>query len=218
MSIKKFLSSLLNKKTSIPDYNSEVNSLENTSLDDSSDVPEIVRRFRKSYANQNDKILVKLYFELLNKMREDVKSKNYDSMIANGQISLGLLETLIRDWKISYGELDIKTIPAIDWVLPHYAVRGNIGQLKNIKNVVDYFPELSKWKEEVEKAFVMQKLASKIYAYLKDHPDTLQKDLKKYIDYPDGKLIANVVYYMELQGKVKKNKVGKLVSLSVNQQ
>ena len=126
MSIKKLLSSFLNKKTSISDNNSEFNSLENPNLGNSPDVPEIVRRFRKSYANQNEKALVKLYFELLNKMHEDIKSKNYNSMIANGQISLGLLETLIRYWKNSYGEFDIKTIPAIDYVLPHYAVRGNI--------------------------------------------------------------------------------------------
>lgn len=179
------------------------------------DVPEIIRRFRENYSKYDDKTLVELYFELLNKMREDISAKNYNSMLANGQLSLGLVESLIRYSKISYGSFDIKTIPAIDWVLPHLAVKGNIGQLKNIKDVVDYFPELSKWKEEVDKAFEMQKLASKIYSYLKDNPDTLQKDLKKFIDYPDGKLIANVVHYMEAQGKIKKSKIGKLVSLSV---
>ena len=79
--------------------------------------------------------------------------------------------------------------------------------------MVDYFPELSKWKAEVKKAFVMEKLASKISAYLKDNPGTLQKDLKKIIDFPDGELIVNVIYYMELQGKVKKSKVGSFVSI-----
>lgn len=215
MNIKKVFSSLFIKKSHMPESNGGISSAENPKLEEESDAPEIVRRFRKSYSNKNDKVLVKLYFELLNKMQADAKSKNFDSMIANGQISLGLVESLIRDCKVSYGSFDIKTIPAIDWVLPHLAVKGNIGQLKNIKDVVDYFPELSKWKEEVDKAFEMQKLASKIYSYLKDNPDTLQKDLKKLIEYPDGKLIANVVHYMEAQGKIKKSKIGKLVSLSV---
>ena len=109
-----------------------------------------------------------------------ISAKNYNELIANGQASLGLIEPLIRNTKDSYDTFDIKTIPAIDWVLPHFAVRGNIGQLKNIKDVVDFFPELANWNEEVEKAFLMQKLSSKIYSYVKEHPDTLQKDLKKY--------------------------------------
>ena len=215
MSIKKFLSSLLNEKTPIANGNSDKNSIVTSNVENEIEAPEIVRRFRKSYSKHDDKTLVKLYFELLNKMRENVTSKDFNSMIASGQISLGLVEALIRDSKKSYGSFDIKTIPAIDWVLPHLAVRGNIGQLKNIKDVVDYFPELEKWKVEVDKAFIMQKLASKIYNYLKNQPDTLQKDLKKLINFPDGRLIANVVYYMEMQGKIRKSKVGKFVSLSL---
>lgn len=191
---------------------------DNSLLNIGDDVPEILRRFRANYSKYDDKTLVKLYFELLNKMREDISAKNYNSMLANGQLSLGLVESLIKDSKISYGSFDIKTIPAIDWVLPHFAVRGNIGQLKNIKDVVEYFPELEKWKEEVDKAFTMQKLASKIYHFIKEHPETLQKDLKKYIDYSDGKVIANVVHYMVLQGKIKKNKIGKSITLSIIEQ
>ncbi len=216
MSIKKVFSSLFIRKSHIPENKIEISSVDDSKLEEESDAPEIVRRFRKSYSNKNDIVLVNLYFELLNKMRDDAKSKNFDSMRANGQISLGLVESLIRDCKNSYGSFDIKTIPVIDWVLPHLAVKGNIGQLRNIKDVVDYFPELSKWKEEVDKAFELQKLASKIYSYLKDNPETLQKDLKKFIDYPDGKLIANVVHYMEVQGKIKRSKIGKLVSWLYN--
>ena len=169
------------------------------------EIPGIILRFRENYSKYDDKTLVKLYFELLNKMRNDVLSKNFNSMMSNGQASLGLVEALIRDSKKSYGSFDIKSIPAIDWVLPHLAIHGNIGQLKNIKVIVDYFPELEKWKIEVDNAFIMQKLASKIYVILKEHPNTLQKDLKNYIDYSDNKLIANVVYYMLLQRKIKKN-------------
>ena len=87
-------------------------------------------------------------------------------MIANGQISLGLIEPLIRDSINSYGSFDIKTIPAIDFVLPHLAVSGNMGQIKNIQDIVNYFPELSKWKEVVDATLIMKKLASEIYKYL----------------------------------------------------
>lgn len=180
------------------------------------EVPEIIRRFRKNYEHQNDKILVKLYFELLNKIQEDSKLKNFDSMIANAQLSLGLLEALIRDCKNSYGKFDIKTIPAIDFVLPHLAIRGNIGQIKNIQDIVNFFPELNNWKDTVEKAFLMQKLASKIYAYLKDNPDTLQKDLKKHINCPDGISIIEIINIMILYNKITRNKIGKFVTLSIS--
>ena len=43
--------------------------------EDSIEVPEIVRRFRENYDQYDDKTLVKLYFELLNKIREDASSE-----------------------------------------------------------------------------------------------------------------------------------------------
>ncbi|MBI4005568.1 MAG: hypothetical protein HY356_02765 [Gammaproteobacteria bacterium] len=43
---------------------------------------------------------------------------------------------------------------------------------------------------------------------IKENPGTLQKDIKKLKNVEDGKKVANVLYYMELYGKIRKEKSG----------
>jgi hypothetical protein len=50
-----------------------------------------------------------------------------------------------------------------------------------------------------------------------DNPGTLQKDIKKLIGVEDGKKVANVLYYMELYGKIRKEKSGNSNQLFVAQ-
>ena len=120
---------------------------------------------------------------------------------------------MITQTKKEFGTFDIKSIPAIETGSIFWAVYGAERQLLKLKEVVEYFPDLEPWKEIVDKAFVIKILAAKIYQYVRDNKGCLQKGLKKALGVENGRLISNIIHYMELVGKIERRKRGNTYSL-----
>lgn len=179
-------------------------------------VPQVVQGYRKHNAKKKLSVLVQSYFDMHEKMREAKSRKDYASLIQYCQLGLSMIEPFIVEQKHSYGSFDIKGIPAIEEVLPHYAVIGARGQIENVRDIVWFFPELSPWKKEVENAERMRKIASDVYKFVKNNPDAVQKDLKQNISESDGRFISNVVYYMALHNIVLRVKKGNSYTLRIN--
>lgn len=177
--------------------------------------PPIIKRMREMYKNKSLKSLVDLYFELLNNIINEKANKNYSKMLMYSQMSFALIEPLIIAEKEEYGTFNITSIPSFELSLPHFAVTGANGQIKNIKEIVYSFPELLPWKEKVERAKKMNKLTYELYKYIKDNPGILQKKLKKEIGYDDGVLISDTLYYMQLHNKIRKEKFSNINKLFV---
>ena len=118
----------------------------------SSTTPEIIKRLRKAYVGQTVEGLNGIYFGLLQKIQQADKENDINQLLLNSQLSLGLIEPLIIHSYKHYNRFDIKTIPAIEKGLIYFSVNGVKGQIKNIKDLVDYFNELHFYKTEVEKA------------------------------------------------------------------
>jgi len=173
----------------------------------------LVEKFREAHKGTPPNKLVDAYFNLLNKILECKKRKDFNKMLMYCQMSLSLLEPLIKQWKKEYGAFDIQGIPAIEVGSIFWAIYRAEGQLLNLKEIVECFPELEPWKETVKKAFLIKDIASKIYQYVKNNQGCLQKGLKKSLGIEDGRLISNTIYYMELVGKVKRKKIGTTYSL-----
>lgn len=173
----------------------------------------LIEKFRKTRKGRSLSELVDAYFDLLDKIRESKRKKKFKKMLTYCQMSLPLLEPLIGQTKKEFGAFDIKSIPAIETGAIFWAIYGAEGLLLNIKEVVEYFPELELWKEHIKHAFTIKELASKIYQYVRANKGCKQNGLKKALGVEDGKLISNVVHYMELAGKIKRKKVGNTYSL-----
>ena len=173
----------------------------------------IVERFREKNTSKPPKTLVDTYFVLLGKIEETKKNKDFDAMLMNCQLSLSLIEPLINETKREFGAFDIKSIPAIELGLIFHAINGDEGQLLNIKEVVEYFPELQPWKKNIDEAFLMKDLTSKMAAYIKSNEGCLQKDLKKILGVEDGGMLSRIAHYMESTGKLERKKSGNTYSL-----
>ena len=176
---------------------------------------DLIEKFRETHQGVPPEKLVDTYFTLLEAILENKKNKDFDTMLMNCQMSLSLLEPLIGQTKKEYGSFDISGIPAIEIGSTFWAVYGAKGQLLNLKEVIDYFPELEPWKEVIEQAFTRKDVASKIYEHVKEYEGCLQKELKKALEFDDGRLISTTVHYMESVGKIERSKVGNTYSLSV---
>lgn len=146
----------------------------------------LVEKFRERNKGVPPKKLVATYYTLLGKIEEYKRKKDYDKMLMHCQLSISLLEPLIEENKKEWGSFDIKSIPAIELGSIFYAIYGLRGQLLNLKEIVEYFPELELWKKTMEKAFAMRELASRIYQHVKDNEGCLQKELKEALGVEDG--------------------------------
>ena len=175
----------------------------------------LIEKFREKNKGVPPKKLVDTYYTLLDKINEYKGKKDFGSMLMHCQLSISLLEPLIEENKKEWGSFDIQSIPAIELGSIFHAIYGEKGQLLNLKEIVEHFPELEPWKKTIEEAFTMEELSSRIYQHVKDNEGCLQKELKKMLGVEDGRLLSRIVYYMALVGKLERKTLGNTYSLFV---
>ncbi|MCK5268685.1 MAG: hypothetical protein KAR07_10965, partial [Spirochaetes bacterium] len=107
------------------------------------------------------------------------------------------------------------SIPAIEDACIYYAIKNEIGQLKNIQEIVNAIPELKPWKEDVKRSFLINEISIKILNAVKNKPKTLQNKIKNEIDISDGRLVSNVIHYLENVNKIKRNKTGNTYEIEI---
>jgi len=152
------------------------------------------------------------YFDLLNEIYELRKRKDYQSMLDKCRLSLPLIEAVI-EWDENFsgekwdGTIGLK-IPAIEIASPFLAAYGDLDSLKILVSFVYENPKLKYYRETVDRGVKMYELRQKILAKCKTHKEILQKDLKKLLNYNDGRLINLTLQYLEKIGKIKREKVG----------
>ena len=202
------------KKQKNPEITSNVSNEELINLKTSSKPePEIIKRYRETYQGYSPSELNDMYFNFMDKLLAAKRDGNIRNLLMYSQSTLGLLEPLIKYNYKEYGDFSIRSIPAIENGLIYFAINGNNGQLKNIREIVNYFKDLHSFKYEVDVAFKRRKLAADIYKHVKSNPECLQSDLKKNVACDDGRFISTTVGYMEKAGKLKKERQGKKLLL-----
>ena len=181
-------------------------------------VPEIISSYHKANKGLKISFLVSKYFSLIAAIFEEKKRHNYKAMVKLCLQSFQYIEPFINEETGKYGKFEIKSIPAIELGSLYCAlIPGYLGQLKNIKTFIDYFPELKSWETIVLEAYEFGELANKIEVIVTTNNNCLQKDLKKLLNNKDGKFIARTVHYMENVGRIKREKRGNNIYLfSIN--
>lgn len=159
----------------------------------------------------------KLYFEVLGLINEAVRESDIEKLLMHCQASYNLIEGLIDHTKSEYGTFDIKGIPAISYGLNYFSIFGKYGQLKNIQELVNKFPELKKiHQKEVEEAFERVELSAKILQFVKENPNCKQLDLKELSDTNNYSMITSTMSYMVKANMIKKTNVKNRVRLNIN--
>lgn len=159
----------------------------------------------------------KLYFEILGEINEAVRENDIDRLLMHCQASYNLIEGLIVHTKFEYGRFDIKGIPAISYGLNYFSIFGKYGQLKNIQELVNKFPELRNiHQKEVDEAFERAELSSKIIQFVKKNPNCKQVALKELSDSLNYSMITTTVNYMIKADMIKKTNVKNRVRLKIS--
>ena len=175
--------------------------------------PSILKNFRDINRGKKVNDLAQQYFDILQKLLAADKSGDYKKLLMHCQASLSLIEPLIIQEKMFGDEFRIKSIPAIEKGLVYFAIFKNIGQIKNIEDIINYFSELSKFKPLVEEAYKRRDVASILTKIISDNPGIKQTELKSHFEGIEPSFIYNTVYYMDKVGIINKGKEGKSVIL-----
>jgi len=177
-------------------------------------MPKLIEKFRELNRDSSMNKLTSEYFQLLVDIQELKKRGNFKKMLKYCQKSLQFIEPLVVDTKRQYGEFDIQSVPAIETGATFWAASGDEDRLLDIKEIVDYFPELNPWRQTVKEAFADKDLAFKIYEHVKNNKGFEQKRLKDVFK-EDSESISSVCYNMALVGRLKREKKGNTYLLSV---
>ena len=112
-------------------------------------------------------------------------------------------------------ELKIQSIPCIDEFGKLCALMGEHSEIDKISQIIDYYNDLSHLQSTGETLKKYLLITKEILSIIEKQPGVLQADLKKHIRNPDGRMISNICYYLEKYKKIKRNKTGKIYSLTI---
>lgn len=170
---------------------------------------------------QNDKTLsiskqVDLYYTLLNQILDAKKKKDFHQMLSHCDRCFPLIPALIKKTKVECnGKFLIKSIPAIELGLIFWAIYEDKSKIQKIQDLVNKFPDLEPWKHNVEDAFNSFEMTRQILQLLETDSIFKQTDIKKMIPEADGKKVASSVYYLNLTGRIEKEKTGNSYNLKI---
>jgi len=178
------------------------------------DIPRVIEAGRTAYGHLSDDDAVHLYFDLTEKIQGSFREKDFESLLHYCITCLPLVERYAV-WYDRLTERGFTPSPAIYYACRFLPVTGARGQLENIRELVEFLPLLEDFRESVQLAIESIETVKTIRAYLAEHPGTKQNQLKKALDYDDGRYLSQLVKDMEYLGKIERRKSGKTYELYV---
>ena len=176
------------------------------------DVPKLVEAGRKAYRHLSDDAVVDMYFELHDRIKKAFSAKDFQKLL---HVCIGTLPLVERyaEWFQKLNSGNPVQVPAIWYACRLLPITGAKGQLENLRELVAFLPPISYYSESVNLAIESIETVKTIRSYLKDNPGTKQNQLKKAIEYNDGRYLSQLVKDMEHMGQLERRKSGNTYAL-----
>src|SRR4030042_999408 len=113
---------------------------------------------------------------------------------------LSLIPFIIEWWAIRDNirrVLPLENFPEIKEMATEYAARGLSGALKNVKEMIDWYPDLVPWKPMVERYFMILEIGRNVRGLLKASQGIERTVIKKTFAEYDGRDISSALMAME---------------------
>jgi hypothetical protein len=175
--------------------------------------PYFILEYRKIHNGKRLKNIVDQYYEFMQAIEEKYKNNDISEMLLNCQLSYSCIEPLIELTKLEWGVFDIKEIPAIEKGLRFLPIISAKGQLQNLVDFINYFPELEMYRDQIEGAFgrldIVQKINKELALTTEGYKQT---ELAKKINV-DGRTLSFITYDMEKAKLIEKENIKNRVIL-----
>lgn len=185
------------------------------------DVPRLVAAGRKAYSRLSTDEAMQVYFDMQGKRKDAWKAKDISALLRWAMGSLPLTEKHIKHAKSMDRITKTKTENVYDESIS-YACRflpqtGQRGQLENVRELVDFFPELHIYRSNVQLAFESIETIKAIRQHLITNPGTKQNTMKKALNYEDGRHLSLLIKDMEIVGHLERRKSGNTYELHLKE-
>ncbi len=169
-------------------------------------LPELIRQGRQIYHGKKLSDLHSEYYSLLQILmdKKQVNNPVYNECIEK---SLLLIEPFILFEIKQYKSFDIRSIPAIEDGLVYYSVFGKTDEVRNIFEMVTFFPELESFQEEALMALRYCEILPDILKAIRERKGVKVSDFKGQFG-SDYELIKKRMYYLSKFGIVRTTKKG----------
>lgn len=156
-----------------------------------------------------------LYWELLSKIEEYQRAKEYGQMLECCRRSIPVLPVMVVECKRTFGRFDIIRIPAIEIGCRYWAALEDRTALNELRQTVSSVPALKRdWGEEVENALTNTNLCAKLKAFLEGNPGCLQNKIAKALGVP-GQSVTGLIHTLENLGMIRRVPNGKTYNVYI---
>ncbi len=147
------------------------------------------------------------YYRLINQISVSYHKGNHEKMIEYINECLDFLPEFVEKQKKRYGKVDTTSIDLFTNECLFWVIINQRGTLDSIRKVVESVQELRESWSWAQTTFKMDELSMQIQEYVRDHPGTIQSQLKRILG-KDGDDVSIMAYYLGKFGKIKRIKSG----------
>lgn len=153
------------------------------------------------------------YFSTMAQMQAAISKRDYEGAARFVRENLQYIPDWVRETRSEFGSFDIRSIPGIEQGGTVLALLGDDEGLARMREIVVSVPKLELWSEEVERHQYDRRLFQTLLAAIAAYPNCLQTEVKELVGEPDGRRVANLLWYLDKAGKVVRIKAGRTYSL-----
>lgn len=162
------------------------------------------------------------YYERLELIEAAKKSRDFDTMLRIAVDTCSNLGSFVDAWREEELEIfdgvlpddwfRIKSVPAITAICQLAPCRLDEQLLAETLRQLEQRPQLSRFAAEVENAIDRLNVARRVYEVIDADPGVKQSGLGKKLEV-DGGLVREILYWAELDGRVRREKTGSTYGL-----
>jgi len=148
------------------------------------------------------------YYALHERIIESLRNSRFQSVVDAVEETIPLYRELVRQTKAEYGKFDIEVSVAIEKGGKVVAAMGRQDILRIMERTLRDIQETKSWAENVAHLIEDSEIGDGIVQVVQQNPGIEQGKLKSRLAVDDGKRIANIAYWLEKVGRIRREKEG----------
>jgi PAS domain-containing protein len=173
------------------------------------------RETRERLEAQSHEMPGQAYFSQLQALQESISDRRYTDAASAARKSLPLIRKWLEDPRGNGKRLGLN-MPALTQGGTMLAITGDRKGLAMLHDLVSEFDHLEEYRAEAEKHLAAIDLFDAIRKAVAAKPGILQNKMKSEVGAEDGRLVSNLISWLEKAGEITRAKNGKTYALYVH--
>ncbi|MCY3699915.1 MAG: DnaJ domain-containing protein [Gemmatimonadetes bacterium] len=152
------------------------------------------------------------YYSTMDGLQRAISNRDYRHAGALVRENLELIPPWVRRTRREIGYIP-PTIPSLEKGGTILALNGDRAGLDRMRQIVLQTPELSAWREKVERHLHELELVRDILKVVEDNPGCRQNRIKTLLGIPDARRAANLIQWLAKDGRIIRKRTGKTYEL-----